>query len=52
MDCASEFPAPWFVSTSLGCTPTYAITQADIDAGLVMKTVRYFLAGSGWFYNG
>lgn len=38
--CASGVPDPWEVDAEFACTPTYAITQEDIDAGIVTNIAR------------
>ena len=39
-DCGSGIPDPWEVHGEFFCTPTYIMTQEDIDAGLVTNNVR------------
>ena len=40
-DCAGGIPDPWKVNVKFRCTPTYVLTQEDIDAGLVENIVRW-----------
>lgn len=43
-DCAGGIPDPWEVNAKFSCTPTYVLTQEDIDAGYVENTVRWIHA--------
>lgn len=38
--CASDIPDPWEVGAEFTCSPTYIITQEDIDAGTIANIVR------------
>lgn len=41
MGCSEGIPDPWLVGRKFICAPVYTITQADIDAGAVNKSIRW-----------
>lgn len=40
MGCSEGIPDPWLVGGVFMCAPAYNITQADIDAGVVINSIR------------
>ena len=41
MGCSEGIPDPWLVGHKFICAPVYTITQVDIDAGAVNKSIRW-----------